>query len=311
MTILVIADHSNSQLKSTTANTVAAARCIGGDIVVLVAGQNCLDAANQASHLDGITRVICIDNERLCNQLPETLSEAVLASIAKVGATHVLFSSATTAKAAMPRVAAKLGHSALTEIVEVVAQDTFKRFIYAGGVLATVRTKAAIVVASVRSTAFEPVAVVESSCEILMHDVALNSRAFAFVSVEENKSDRPDLLTAKRVVAGGRGLVDEAGFATLQTFADKIGAAIGSTRAVVDMGLVPNETQIGQTGKIVAPELYFAFGISGAIQHVAGMKDAKVIVAVNKDAEAPIFEMCDYYLVADAVEVIQELTAKL
>ena len=228
MTILVIADHSNSQLKSTTANTVAAARCIGGDIVVLVAGQNCLDAANQASHLDGITRVICIDNERLCNQLPETLSEAVLASIAKVGATHVLFSSATTAKAAMPRVAAKLGHSALTEIwLAVVAQDTFKRFIYAGGVLATVRTKAAIVVASVRSTAFEPVAVVESSCEILRHDVALNSRAFAFVSVEENKSDRPDLLTAKRVVAGGRGLVDEAGFATLQTFADKIGAAIG------------------------------------------------------------------------------------
>ena len=211
----------------------------------------------------------------------------------------------------MPRTAAKLGVSALTEIAGVISADTFKRYIYAGGVLATVKTSATPVVASVRATSFEAVPAEGGNAAVEKLSVTPSSRGFKFVSVEEAASDRPDLLTAKRVVAGGRGLFDEEGFAALDKLAEKMGAALGSTRAVVDMNLVPSETQVGQTGKIVAPELYMAFGISGAIQHVAGMKDSKVIVSVNKDAEAPIFEMSDYYLEADAVEVIKELTEKL
>ncbi len=199
---------------------------------------------------------------------------------------------------------------AISDITAVRAPDTFDRFIYAGGVLATVRTSASVVFASVRATSFEA-AQLTGSAPVRTIAAVAQSRGFEFVSVQVSGGDRPDLLTAKRVVAGGRGLIDEAGFAALDALADKLGAAVGSTRAAVDMGLIPNETQIGQTGKIVAPELYFAFGISGAIQHVAGMKDSKVIVAVNKDPEAQIFEMADYYLEADAADVIRELTEKL
>ncbi len=311
MTILVIAEHDNVSIKAATLNTLAAAQKIGADVDLLVAGFNCADAAAKAAQISGVRKVLVVDNEHLAHQLPEHTADAVGAALKTEAYSHVLFASSTVGKAAMPRVAAKLLVPAITEVCGVVSPDSFKRYIYAGGVLATVKTSAEVVVMTVRPTSFEAVAAEGGAAQIQNVEAQLTSRAFTFVSVEEHKADRPDLLTAKRVVAGGRGLLDESGFDALQVFADKIGAALGSTRAVVDMGLAANETQVGQTGKIVAPELYFAFGISGAIQHVAGMKDSKVIVAVNKDEEAPIFEMCDYYLLADAAEVLKELTQKL
>lgn len=311
MTILVIAEHNDAQLKSSTLNALKAAFELGNEVDVLVAGHQCEGAAKAAAAVAGVRKVLVADNQALGHCLPEALTDAVLAAQSAGGYSHVLFAAGTAGKAAMPRTAAKLGVSALTEIAGVVSSDTFKRYIYAGSVLATVKTAAVPVVATVRSTSFEAVGAEGGCAAIEPLAVSVSSRGFAFVSLEEVKSDRPDLLTAKRVVAGGRGLFDEEGFTALDKLADKMGAAVGSTRAVVDMNLVSSETQIGQTGKIVAPELYMAFGISGAIQHVAGMKDSKVIVAVNKDAEAPIFEMSDYYLEADAVEVIKELTDKI
>lgn len=311
MTILVIAEHNDAQLKSSTLNALKAAFELGSEVDVLVAGHQCDGAAKAAAAIAGVRKVLVADDPALGHCLPEALTDAVQAAQCAGGYSHILFAAGTAGKAAMPRTAAKLGVSALTEIAGVVSADTFKRYIYAGSVLATVKTTAVPVVATVRSTSFEAVSAEGGSAAIEPLAVSVSSRGFAFVSLEEVKSDRPDLLTAKRVVAGGRGLFDEEGFAALDKLADKMGAAVGSTRAVVDMSLVSSETQIGQTGKIVAPELYMAFGISGAIQHVAGMKDSKVIVAVNKDAEAPIFEMSDYYLEADAVEVIKELTDKI
>lgn len=311
MTILVIAEHNDAQLKSSTLNALKAAFELGSEVDVLVAGHQCDGAAKAAAAVAGVRKVLVADDPALGHCLPEALTDAVLAAQCAGGYSHILFAAGTAGKAAMPRTAAKLGVSALTEVAGVVSADTFKRYIYAGSVLATVKTSAVPVVATVRSTSFEAVSGEGGSAAIEPLAVSVSSRGFAFVSLEEVKSDRPDLLTAKRVVAGGRGLFDEEGFAALDKLADKMGAAVGSTRAVVDMSLVSSETQIGQTGKIVAPELYMAFGISGAIQHVAGMKDSKVIVAVNKDAEAPIFEMSDYYLEADAVEVIKELTDKI
>lgn len=311
MTILVIAEHDNATVKSATLHTVACARAVGADIDVLVAGCDCQAAAQAASTIEGVTRVICMSDAALAHQLPEPLAEAVHALVKETPYSHVLFASGTVGKAAMPRLAGLMQLPALSDICAVLSENTFQRYIYAGGVLATVQAQATPVIATVRATAFDAIAPTGASAPVETRSVSLQARGFAFESVQEDKSDRPDLLTARRVCSGGRGLIDEAGFAALQAFADKIGAAVGSTRAVVDMGLAPNETQVGQTGKIVAPELYFAFGISGAIQHVAGMKDSKVIVAVNKDPEAPIFEMCDYYLEADALEVIQELTQKL
>lgn len=311
MSILVIAEHDNAKVKASTLNTVTAAKALTDDIDVLVAGFNCQGAVEGASQIAGVKKVIAVDSAELEHDLPEALGEAVVAAYKTGDYSHVFFASGTEGKAAMPRVAAVIGVPAITDVCAVVSADTFKRYIYAGGVLATVKTAAHPVVATIRPTAFEAAAATGGAAAVETLSVEFKARSFKFVGVEEVKSDRPDLLTAKRVVAGGRGLLDESGFDALQMFADKIGAALGSTRAVVDMGLTPNETQVGQTGKIVAPELYFAFGISGAIQHVAGMKDSKVIVAVNKDPEAPIFEMCDYYLEADAGEVLRELTDKL
>ncbi|MCF0253881.1 MAG: electron transfer flavoprotein subunit alpha/FixB family protein, partial [Duodenibacillus sp.] len=296
MTILVVAEHDNASLKLSTLSAVAAAQKIGGAVDVLVAGLNARAAAEAASRIAGVARVISLEGPAYERQLPEALGEAVAELVRRNGYGHALFVAGTSGKAAAPRAAALLGAAAVSEITGVVAPDTFRRFIYAGGVLATVRAKGPCVVATVRPTAFEPAAGEGGAAEITAVDIAPAARAFEFVSLAEVKSDRPDLLTAKRVVAGGRGLIDEAGFAALERLADKLGAALGSTRAAVDLSLAPNETQVGQTGKIVAPELYFAFGISGAIQHVAGMKDSKVIVAVNKDPEAPIFQMCDQTL---------------
>lgn len=311
MTILVVAEHDNASLKNSTLHTLECARRIGGEVSLLVAGSGCEAVAREAARIAGVARVYLCDAPELAHQLPEVLARTLEALVRAKGFGHVLFATGTVGKAAMPRLAGLLDRPAITDVCAVIAPDTFKRYIYAGGVLATVKTTADVVLATVRPTAFEAVPAEGGDAQIETVAAQTGVRGFDFVSVEEVKSDRPDLLTARRVCAGGRGLFDEAGFAALQELADKMGAAVGSTRAVVDMGLAANETQVGQTGKIVAPELYFAFGISGAIQHVAGMKDSKVIVAVNKDPEAPIFEMCDYYLEADAVEVIKELTAKL
>lgn len=307
MTILVVADFANGVLKASTASAVAAAEKIGGEVELLVAGKGASAAAAEAAKLHGVSRVIAAEGDEHLSS--ETLASQVLA--ASEGKSHVLFASSFLNRAAMPRVAAKLGVSPLSEILDVVDACTFKRGIYAGGAIVTVAVpEGDVVVATVRATAFDAVsadgaAVVETAAAV---------PAFAgdaFVSAEIVKSDRPDLLTAKRVVAGGQGLEDEAGFAALGELADKLGAAIGATRVVVDAGLAPNEWQVGQTGKIVAPDLYFAFGISGALQHLAGMMGSKVIVAVNKDPEAPIFEVADYGLVADAKTAAAELKALL
>ena len=311
MSILVIAEHDNAHLKSSTLNALKAAFELGSEVDVLVAGCGCRAAADEAAKCAGVRKVLVADAPELDHSLPEAVSDAVLAAQAAGSYSHILFAAGTSGRAAMPRAAAALGVSALTEIAGVVSADIFKRYIYAGSVLATVKTSAHPVVASVRSTSFEAASAEGGSAPVEALPVTVKSRGFSFVSVQEAASDRPDLLTAKRVVAGGRGLFDEEGFAALDKLAQKMGAALGSTRAVVDMSLVPSETQVGQTGKIVAPELYMAFGISGAIQHVAGMKDSKVIVSVNKDPEAPIFECSDYYLEADALDVIKELTEKL
>lgn len=311
MPILVIAENDNASLKASTLNAIAAARAISTDVDVLVCGEQCAAAATAAAAAAGVRKVYCADAPALSHRLPEAMAEAVAEAMKKDAYTHVFFVSCTSGKAAMPRLAGMLGVSALTDVCGVESADTFKRYIYAGGVLATVKIAASPVIATIRPTAFAAVEATGGSAPVEALSVAFKSRGFEFVSEEAQLSDKPDLLTARCVVAGGRGLIDEAGFAELDKLADKLGAAVGSTRAVVDMGLVPNETQVGQTGKIVAPELYFAFGISGAIQHVAGMKDSKVIVAVNKDPEAPIFEMCDYYLEADAVETIKALEEKL
>ncbi|WP_333580720.1 electron transfer flavoprotein subunit alpha/FixB family protein, partial [Duodenibacillus massiliensis] len=269
-------------------------------------------AGEAAAKVAGVTKVRVTDDAKLAHFEAEALGHAVAAAVKAGGYTHVLFAAGSSGKAAMPRAAVELAAPAVSEVTDVVSADTFRRFIYAGGVLATVKVTGSPVLMTVRPTAFEPVASEGGSAAVQSFAVTFEGiRQFDFVNLTQTKSDRPDLVSAKCIVAAGRGVLDEAGFAAVEKLADVIGAAVGSTRALVDQQIAPSETQVGQTGKIVAPELYFAFGISGAIQHIAGMKDSKVIVAVNNDAEAPIFEMCDYGLVADANTVVKELTEKL
>ncbi|WP_337627527.1 electron transfer flavoprotein subunit alpha/FixB family protein, partial [Duodenibacillus massiliensis] len=272
----------------------------------------CGAAGEAAAKVAGVTKVLVTDDAKLAHFEAEALGHAVAAAVKAGGYTHVLFAAGSSGKAAMPRAAVELAAPAVSEVTDVVSADTFRRFIYAGGVLATVKVTGSPVLMTVRPTAFEPVASEGGSAAVESFAVTFDGiRQFDFVNLTQTKSDRPDLVSAKRIVAAGRGVLDEAGFEAVEKLADVIGAAVGSTRALVDQQIAPSETQVGQTGKIVAPELYFAFGISGAIQHIAGMKDSKVIVAVNNDAEAPIFEMCDYGLVADANTVVKELTEKL
>ncbi len=311
MTVLVVAEVNGGALRPATRSVVAAALKLADSADVLVASADGAAAA-EASKIAGVARVITVTDPALAAGLPEALGHAVAEVAKKGGYTHVLFAASSAGKSAMPRAAAEMNAAAVSEVTEVVAADTFRRFIYAGGILATVKTAKTPVAMTVRTTVFEPAAAEGGAAAVTAETVDFSGvRAFGFVKVTQTKSDRPDLVTAKRVVAAGRGIIDEAGFAAVEALADKMGAAVGSTRAIVDLQIAPNETQVGQTGKIVAPELYVAFGISGAIQHTAGMKDSKVIVAVNNDPEAPIFEMCDYGLVADAAEVVKELTAKL
>ena len=312
MTVLVIAEHDNAGLKGATLSLVAAAKKLSDTVDILVAGTGCGAAGEAAAKVAGVTKVRVTDDAKLAHFEAEALGHAVAAAVKAGGYTHVLFAAGSSGKAAMPRAAVELAAPAVSEVTDVVSADTFRRFIYAGGVLATVKVTGSPVLMTVRPTAFEPVASEGGSATVESFAVTFEGiRQFDFVNLTQTKSDRPDLVSAKRIVAAGRGVLDEAGFAAVEKLADVIGAAVGSTRALVAQQIAPSETQVGQTGKIVAPELYFAFGISGAIQHIAGMKDSKVIVAVNNDAEAPIFEMCDYGLVADANTVVKELTEKL
>lgn len=312
MTVLVIAEHDNAGLKGATLSLVAAAKKLSDTVDILVVGTGCGAAGEAAAKVAGVTKVLVTDDAKLAHFEAEALGHAVAAAVKAGGYTHVLFAAGSSGKAAMPRAAVELAAPAVSEVTDVVSADTFRRFIYAGGVLATVKVTGSPVLMTVRPTAFEPVASEGGSAAVESFAVTFDGiRQFDFVNLTQTKSDRPDLVSAKRIVAAGRGVLDEAGFAAVEKLADVIGAAVGSTRALVDQQIAPSETQVGQTGKIVAPELYFAFGISGAIQHIAGMKDSKVIVAVNNDAEAPIFEMCDYGLVADANTVVKELTEKL
>lgn len=309
MTALLIADHDNVNLRPATARALKAVREMDGSVDLLVAGNDCLAVAEAASHLEGVRTVLVAQNPRLAQELPEVLSALVAAEAE--GYSHVFFAATTLGKATMPRVAALLDCAAVSDVVAVRGPKTFVRGIYAGALLATVEMTGDVVVGTVRTTAFEAVPTVGTAAPVETvecPDVGDDAR---FVKFSEVQSDRPELVSARVVVAGGRGLIDEAGFRALEELADGIGAAVGATRTAVDMGLCPNDWQVGQTGKMIAPQLYMAFGISGAIQHTAGIKDAKVIVAVDKDPEAPIFEIADYGLVADAADTCRALKAKL
>ncbi|SNS86075.1 MULTISPECIES: electron transfer flavoprotein subunit alpha/FixB family protein [Pseudomonas] len=305
MAILVVAEHTNAALAAATLNTVAAAQAIGGDIHVLVAGSGCSAAAEAAAKIAGVTKVLVADNAAFAHQLPENVAPL----IAELGAgySHILAAATTNGKNFLPRVAAQLDVDQISEIISVESPDTFKRPIYAGNAIATVQSSAAIKVITVRATGFDPVAAEGGSAAVEAVSAGADSGTSAFVGEELAKSDRPELTAAKIVISGGRGMQNGDNFKHLYAVADKLGAAVGASRAAVDAGFVPNDMQVGQTGKIVAPQLYIAVGISGAIQHLAGMKDSKVIVAINKDEEAPIFQVADYGLVADLFEAVPEL----
>lgn len=305
MTILVIAEHDNATVAPATLNTLAAAQKIGGDIHLLVAGSGVSAVADAAAKIAGVAKVLVADNAAYAHQLPENVAPLVVELAA--GHSHVLAAATSNGKNILPRVAAQLDVNQISEIVSVVSADTFTRPIYAGNAIATVQSTAAIKVITVRATGFDPVAVEGGSASIEAVSAAHDAGKSSFVGEELAKSDRPELTAAKIVVSGGRGMQNGDNFKHLYTLADKLGAAVGASRAAVDAGFVPNDMQVGQTGKIVAPQLYIAVGISGAIQHLAGMKDSKVIVAINKDEEAPIFQVADYGLVADLFEAIPEL----
>jgi len=309
MTILVIAEHDNSELKASSLNAVAAAGKLGAEIDLLVAGHNCTPVAEAGAKVDGISRVLLADNEIYGHPLAESLANLV-AGLAS-GYSHVLTPATTSGKNFMPRVAAQLDMAQISEIVAVESEDTFIRPIYAGNALETVQSRDAIKLITVRSTGFDAVSAEGGSAVIEQIDAAEAFTGAAFVGQELTVSERPELTSANIVISGGRGMGNGENFKLIEAVADKLGAAIGASRAAVDAGFVPNDYQVGQTGKIVAPDLYIAVGISGAIQHLAGMKDSKVIVAINKDEEAPIFQVADYGLVADLFDVLPELAEAL
>ena len=309
MAILVIAEHTNVALGAATLNTVSAAKAIGGEIHVLVAGAGSAAVAEAAAKIDGVSKVLSADNAAFAHQLPENVAP-LIAEVGK-GYSHILASATTNGKNIMPRVAALLDVDQISEIIAVESADTFKRPIYAGNAIATVQSSAAIKVITVRGTGFDAAAAEGGSATVEAVAAGSDAGISAFVGEELAKSDRPELTAAKIVVSGGRGMQNGENFAMLNSVADKLGAAVGASRAAVDAGFVPNDMQVGQTGKIVAPDLYIAVGISGAIQHLAGMKDSKVIVAINKDEDAPIFQVADYGLVADLFDAIPELDAAL
>jgi electron transfer flavoprotein alpha subunit len=309
MSILVVAEHDNASIKGATLNAVAAAQAIGGDIAVLVAGSDCSAAANAAAAIAGVSKVLHADNAAYAHQLAENVAPLVAELAANYS--HVLAPSTSNGKNIMPRVAAHLDVDQISDIIAVESADTFKRPIYAGNIIATVQSSDTVKVMTVRTTAFDGVAAEGGSASVeavaSVHDGGNSS----FVGEEVAVSDRPELTSAPIVISGGRGMQNGDNFSLLEGIADKLGAAMGASRAAVDAGFVPNDMQVGQTGKIVAPDLYIAVGISGAIQHLAGMKDSKVIVAINKDEEAPIFQVADYGLVADLFQALPEFEATL
>lgn len=305
MSVLVIAEHDNASIKSATLNTVAAAQKIGGDVVVLVVGTGCESAAEQAKNIAGVSKVLLADAPSYEHQLAENCA-GLIAELAK-DYSHVIAPATTTGKNTLPRVAALVDSQMISDIISVESEDTFTRPIYAGNVIAKVQSTDAIKVLTVRATAFDPVAGEGGSASVEKLDSSVDLGVSSFVGEELAESDRPELTSARVVISGGRGLQNGDNFSLLYSLADKLGAAVGASRAAVDAGFVPNDMQVGQTGKIVAPDLYVAVGISGAIQHLAGMKDSKVIVAINKDEEAPIFQVADYGLVADLFEAVPEL----
>ncbi len=308
MAALVIAEHDNTSLKAATLNTITAATRCGGEVVVLVAGSGCAAAAQAAAGVQGVTRVLVADAPHLADQLAENVAEQALAVAS--GFSHILAPATAHGKNILPRVAARLDVAQVSDIIGVVAPDTFTRPIYAGNAIATVQSADAVKVITVRTTAFDAAGQGGSAAVETLTAVADSGRS-SFVGREVAKSDRPELAGAKIVVSGGRGIGSADNFKILDPLADKLGAALGASRAAVDAGYAPNDWQVGQTGKIVAPQLYVAIGISGAIQHLAGMKDSKVIVAVNKDEEAPIFGVADYGLVGDLFQAVPEIVQEL
>lgn len=310
MTNLVIAEHDGASIKAATLNTIAAARKIGGDIHVLVAGYNVQAAADAAAKIAGVSKVLLAD----ASQLEAGLAENVAATIVNIAKdySHILAPATAYGKNIAPRIAAKLDVAQISDITAVVAADTYERPIYAGNAIATVQSADPIKVITVRTTGFDAVEALGGSATVEKIDASADTGLSQFVSREVTKLDRPELTSAKIIVSGGRGLGNGENYTkVLEPLADRLNAALGASRAAVDAGFVPNDFQVGQTGKIVAPQLYIAVGISGAIQHLAGMKDSKVIVAINKDAEAPIFSVADYGLVDDLFDAVPELTASI
>lgn len=310
MTALVIAEHDNASIKGATLNTVTAAAALGGDVHVLVAGHNAAAAAAAAAQIAGVTKVLHADAAALAEGLAENVAAQVVALAS--GYSHLLFPATASGKNVAPRVAALLDVAQVSDITKVLSADTFERPIYAGNAIATVQSTDATKVITVRTTGFDPAAATGGSAAVESASAAADSGKSSFVGREATKSDRPELTAAKIIVSGGRALGSSEKFMEVLTpLADKLGAALGASRAAVDAGYAPNDWQVGQTGKIVAPQLYIAAGISGAIQHLAGMKDSKVIVAINKDPEAPIFSVADYGLEADLFTAVPELVAAL
>ncbi|AEE21684.1 electron transfer flavoprotein subunit alpha/FixB family protein [Paraglaciecola chathamensis] len=306
MTILVVAEHDNQELKPVTLNTLAAAQQIGGDIVLLVAGHNCQSVVDAASVISGVDKVLHADNAAYEHQLAENIAKLVTGLA--TGYSHVLAPATTNGKNYLPRVAALLDVNQISDVTGVVSEQTFLRPIYAGNAIATVTSNDTIKLLTIRGTGFDAISPEGGSASVEALGDEYNGATSRFINEELAKSDRPELTAASVVVSGGRGMGNGENFDILYSLADKLGAAVGASRAAVDAGFVPNDMQVGQTGKVVAPDLYIAVGISGAIQHLAGMKDSKVIVAINKDEEAPIFQVADYGLVADLFDVIPELT---
>jgi electron transfer flavoprotein alpha subunit len=311
MAILLLAEHDNATLKAATLNVVTAASAIGGDIHILVAGQNCRPAAEAAAKISGIAKVLVADDAAYANGLAENVAPLIVKLVRDGGYTHVLAPSTTSGKNIMPRAAALLDVMQISDISSVVSPDTFVRSIYAGNALATVQSKDAVKIITVRGTGFAAASAEGGSATIEAVSGTGSAGLSDFVGSELSKSERPELTSARIVISGGRGMQSGDNFHMLESIADKLGAAVGASRAAVDAGFVPNDYQVGQTGKIVAPDLYIAVGISGAIQHLAGMKDSKVIVAINKDEEAPIFQVADYGLVGDLFKLVPELDAEL
>jgi electron transfer flavoprotein alpha subunit len=309
MSILVVAEHDNAALKSATLNAVAAAQQIGGPIHLLIAGSNCSAVAQAAAKIAGVEKVRVADATQYAHPLAEVLATLVVSLAPEYS--HILAAATTTGKNFLPRVAALLDVAQISDIIAVQSPDTFVRPIYAGNAFATVQSGDRIKVITVRTTGFDAVKGEGGSASIENLQPATDPGMSKLVSQELTKSARPELTSARVIVSGGRGMGNGENFKILEALADKLGAAVGASRAAVDSGFVPNDYHVGQTGKVVAPELYIAVGISGAIQHLAGMKDSKVIVAINKDAEAPIFQVADYGLVADLFQAVPELTSKL